>query len=101
MFAAGAVPAAVLALSMSILIYVRAKRAAYKGIPISWPAVRTNGLRALPAMGLPVVMIGGIVGGIGTPTEVSSFAVLYGLILLLFGLPVYVWQRREHSIVAN
>jgi arginine:agmatine antiporter len=24
-------------------------------------------------------------------------AVLYGLILLLFGVPVYVWQRREHA----
>jgi len=23
--------------------------------------------------------------------------VLYGLVLLLLGLPVYVWQRREHA----
>jgi hypothetical protein len=25
--------------------------------------------------------------------------VLYGLILLLLGIPVYVWQRREHMNV--
>src|SRR5262245_13340127 len=23
--------------------------------------------------------------------------VLYGLLLLLFGIPVYVWQQREHA----
>jgi APA family basic amino acid/polyamine antiporter len=27
-------------------------------------------------------------------------AVLYGLILLLLGIPVYVWQRREHVLAA-
>jgi APA family basic amino acid/polyamine antiporter len=27
-------------------------------------------------------------------------AVLYGLILLLLGIPVYVWQRHEHVKVA-
>ena len=30
---------------------------------------------------MPVILIGGIVGGVGTPTEVSTFAVLYGLVL--------------------
>ena len=30
---------------------------------------------------IPVILIGGIVGGIGTPTEVSTFAVLYSLVL--------------------
>ena len=28
-------------------------------------------------------------------------AVLYGLILLLFGVPIYVWQRREHAGIAS
>jgi len=30
---------------------------------------------------IPVILLGGIVGGIGTPTEVSTFAVLYSLAL--------------------
>ena len=30
---------------------------------------------------MPVILIGGIVAGVGTPTEVSTFAVLYGLVL--------------------
>jgi tripartite ATP-independent transporter DctM subunit len=30
---------------------------------------------------MPVILLGGIAAGIGTPTEVSTFAVLYGLVL--------------------
>jgi C4-dicarboxylate transporter, DctM subunit len=30
---------------------------------------------------MPVILIGGIIGGFGTPTEVSTFAVVYGLAL--------------------
>ena len=32
----------------------------------------------------PVILMGGLIAGIGTPTEVSTFAVLYGLGLGLF-----------------
>jgi arginine:agmatine antiporter len=28
-------------------------------------------------------------------------AVLYGLVLLLLGLPVYVWQRRQGALVES
>ncbi len=30
---------------------------------------------------MPILLIGGILAGIGTPTEISSFAVVYGLLL--------------------
>jgi len=42
--------------------------------------VRTGRRAILPLM-IPVILIGGIVGGIGTPTEVSTFAVIYSLML--------------------
>jgi tripartite ATP-independent transporter DctM subunit len=36
---------------------------------------------AIPALMVPVIVIGGIIGGVGTPTEASSFAVVYGLVV--------------------
>ena len=39
------------------------------------------GKRAILPLLMPVILIGGIVSGIGTPTEVSTFAVVYGLAL--------------------
>ncbi len=41
-------------------------------------------LAILPASGMPVVILGGILSGIFTPTEAASVAVFYGLILALF-----------------
>jgi C4-dicarboxylate transporter DctM subunit len=38
----------------------------------------------LPALGMPAVILGGIVSGTFTPTEAASIAVVYGLILALF-----------------
>ena len=41
-------------------------------------------VRALPSLVMPVIIIGGIVGGVFTPTEAASVAVLYGLLLSIF-----------------
>ena len=40
-----------------------------------------TGRRAIMPLMIPVILIGGIIGGIGTPTEVSTFAVIYSLVL--------------------
>jgi tripartite ATP-independent transporter DctM subunit len=86
MFIAGLLPAAVIAVFMMIYILLRARRMPRPAqAPTGW-SLRTigrTGLAAIPGLVLPVVLIGGIVGGVATPTEVSSFAVLYGLVLVL------------------
>lgn len=41
-------------------------------------------LAIMPASGMPVVILGGILTGIFTPTEAASVAVFYGLALALF-----------------
>lgn len=46
--------------------------------------IRRSFLAILPAAGMPVVILGGILTGVFTPTEAASVAVFYGLILALF-----------------
>jgi tripartite ATP-independent transporter DctM subunit len=41
----------------------------------------TTGLRAVLPLMMPVILFAGILLGVATPTEVSSFAVIYGLLL--------------------
>jgi tripartite ATP-independent transporter DctM subunit len=41
-------------------------------------------LKALPATMMPVIILGGILGGIFTPTEAGAIAVAYGLVVGLF-----------------
>ncbi len=79
----GLLPAFTLALSLSLLcIWKGRKLGCDLGAPM--PArseVWANFVAVLPAMGMPVVILGGIVSGIFTPTEAASIAVVYGLIL--------------------
>lgn len=42
---------------------------------------KTRGLKALPALTLPLLVLGGIYGGIMTPTESAAVAVVYATIL--------------------
>jgi tripartite ATP-independent transporter DctM subunit len=65
-----------------ILIYFRAGRGKPAGqLRPSARQIVSDGVKAIPALVAPVILIGGIVSGIATPTEVSSTAVVYALLL--------------------
>jgi tripartite ATP-independent transporter DctM subunit len=84
MFIGGIIPAAVMAVCLMVLIYVRARRAGAPRLPrASFPTIAWAGLGAVLPLLMPVILIGGILAGIATPTEVAAFAVLYGLALAL------------------
>ena len=82
LFVGGLIPAAVIGLCLMTLIYLQSRRSRRQRLPRAplkelTPAL-ANGV--LPLL-MPVILIGGILLGVGTPTEVSSFAVVYGLLL--------------------
>ncbi len=82
LFVAGLLPAATVAICLMLLVRYRASHAGWKPSPRApRQVVLRNGKRAILPLMMPVILLGGIVAGIGTPTEVSTFAVLYGLAL--------------------
>jgi len=81
LFAAGLLPAAVMAICLMALIYVRSRRRSRSAATYGPREIARAGARAVPALVAPVILIGGIVSGIATPTEVSSTAVIYALVL--------------------
>ena len=86
LFIAGLMPAAVIALLLMILNYVLSRRSKMASVPRATASelLRATGGAVLPLV-MPVIMVIGIRFGVATPTEVSSVAVLYGLILA-FGI---------------
>jgi C4-dicarboxylate transporter DctM subunit len=64
---------------MGIAIYLKLPRTKFEGHKIL-PAT----IGALPALGMPVVILGGLYGGLFTPTEAAAaacgYALLYGLL---------------------
>jgi tripartite ATP-independent transporter DctM subunit len=82
MFIGGLIPAAVMAACLMALIYLRARQAGMAPEPRApFRVMAQAGLGAILPLLMPAMLLGGILFGIATPTEVAAFAVLYGLAL--------------------
>ncbi|HXZ22572.1 MAG TPA: TRAP transporter large permease subunit [Pseudolabrys sp.] len=84
MFIGGIIPAAVIALCLMVMIYVRAKRAGTsRAARAPLRMVARAGFAAILPLLMPAILLGGILLGVATPTEVAAFAVMYGLALAM------------------
>jgi tripartite ATP-independent transporter DctM subunit len=80
MFIGGIIPAAVMALCLMAMIYVRAGSASR----LPRADVRTitrAGIGAILPLLMPGLLMAGILFGIATPTEIAALAVVYGILL--------------------
>ena len=87
MFLAGVVPGLLTVPGLLATAYIHARRGGpqYREVePFSLARVYRTFWAAVPALGMPVIIIGGIIGGVFTPTEAAAVAVAYGLLIALF-----------------
>ncbi len=82
LFVAGILPAVVLAIAIMLLAYYRARRSGMVTTART-PAkiVVSTGLHAILPLLLPIILVGGVLTGIATPTEISAVAVVFGAVL--------------------
>lgn len=82
LFAAGMAPGLLMALAMGVMNYAIARKRNFpvdQVVPVrDLPRITWN---ALPALMLPVILLGGIYGGIMTPTEAAAVAAAYALLI--------------------
>ena len=81
-FAGGYLPGLLIALGMAVPTFVIAKRRNYPREPR--PTLRSAAEafgRALPGLMIPVIIMGGILAGVFTPTEAAAVAVVYALVV--------------------
>ena len=86
LFAAGFLPAAVMALAICIWIFLQARKGKIPGDRHAFSPLRVwhTFKEALIPLGMPVIIFGGILGGVTTATEAAVLAVLYGFIVSVF-----------------
>lgn len=85
LFLAGFIPGVLMGLSLMVRVYLISRKKHYPvspraGLGEVWRAFR----RACLALLMPVIIIGGMLGGIFTPTEAAVVAVLYAIFLGMF-----------------
>ncbi len=87
MFLAGVLPGLLTVPGLLASAYLHARRGGpqYREVePFTVSRLVRTFWAAIPALGMPVIIIGGIIGGVFTPTEAAAVAVLYGLLIAMF-----------------
>lgn len=82
---AGAVPGVLMGILLMIFVYFIARRRNY---PSEVKAARSElaraTLHAIPPMGMPIIILGGIIAGVMTPTEAACAGAAYAFVLGVF-----------------
>lgn len=82
LFLAGYIPGLLVALALMIWCVIYAKRNGFKGSErLPFKLVIKHVWEAVPSLALIVIVMGGIISGIFTPTEAGAIAVIYAFVL--------------------
>ena len=82
MFAAGIIPGILISAGMAVPVFIIAKKRNYpREEPPTLPEFMRVLGRAMPALLIPVIIMGGILFGWFTPTEAAAVAVVYALVI--------------------
>ena len=97
LFAAAVIPAFLMTAALVLVVFLWSRsRPDLVGEPYSRTAVRRAVLRALPPLGAPVLILGGILGGFFTPTEAAAIGALY---MLLLALSCRTMRPRDMALI--
>lgn len=102
LFMAGIIPALLLSVSLIGIALWQARKYDWSGgAPFTWSELRAALMDALPALLIPVMIIGGIRFGVFTASEAASSAIVYSLFIGLFWYRTLslrtVWESLKHA----
>jgi tripartite ATP-independent transporter DctM subunit len=83
LFLAGIVPGMLITIGLMLTTYLTSRKSG-KAQSFSLREVLDSFLAALPALMLPLIIVGGILGGVFTPTESSAIALVYAICISMF-----------------
>lgn len=85
LFLGGIIPGILMAIALGIVeVLIARKRNYVSNVPINMKEILRRIKKAILALLMPVIILGGIYGGIFTPTEAAVVAVVYGFIIAIF-----------------
>jgi tripartite ATP-independent transporter DctM subunit len=101
LFLAGIVPALVLVVALCIMVWVQTRKKEELRLPRAMRGERSRTLfAALPAAGAAIIVLGGILSGVFTPTEASGIGVLY-LFIVAIAYRALTWKSLRRMLIAT
>ena len=102
LFIAGVVPGVLMGLALMAHAYAVSRRRGYSGLALpsareAWVAFR----EALLTLLMPIIVVGGILGGVFTPTEAAAIAVFYSLLLGGLVYRELTWSHLPEILVTT
>ncbi|MGO2393417.1 TRAP transporter large permease [Halomonas sp. AOP12-C2-37] len=102
LFAGGIIPGLLMALALlGMSFFLAWKRNYPKQAPTPFKAAMIALLVALPAMVVPLIIMGGILSGLTTITEASGFAAVYAIIIGTVFYRNLTWRKIWDSLVTT
>lgn len=94
LYQAGIPAGLIMGICLVAVVLIISKKEGYKGDdhPFSWKEAFIAFKDASWALGTPVILIGGVFGGVFTPTESAVVAVVYALLIGLFAYRELKWS---------
>ena len=93
-FMAGVIPGLIIGLGVAVVTYFYARRLGIKGDERVPYRERLTALKdGILAIIMPLIIIGGIVSGIFTPTESGAIAVIYALVIGMFVYKEFTYRE--------
>jgi len=88
LFLGGVIPGLLIGIGLMVVVYIHASKGGKAYLQtredLNMKRLLSTGVSALPSLGLPFIIIFGIIGGIFTITEAAVIAVVYGFIVGMF-----------------
>ncbi|MBW6391262.1 MAG: TRAP transporter large permease [Halomonas sp.] len=102
LFAGGIIPGILMALALlGVSFYLAWRRGYPKQTPTPFKIAVLSFLAALPAMIVPLIILGGILSGLTTITEASGFAAVYAIAIGVLLYRNLSWQKIWHALVVT
>ncbi len=99
LFTGGLLPGLVVGLILCGVVWTRARRDEQRGQRASARVIGRSLVIAIPALFLPFVIRGAVVGGIATATEVSTIGIVYSTVAGLCIYRQFDWRRLMPMLV--
>ncbi len=99
MFMGGILPGVLMGFALVVIIMIRVKGLEASREKASWGARWKSFRSAFWGFLMPVIILGGIYGGIFTPTEAAAVSVVYGLIVGVFIYREVKWRDLYDLLV--